>query len=87
VFSVKAGHLVPNYVRDLRGVIEREAAEIVEAVKRFGRHVVVGFFAAHGLSPELRIAADDFVDLTEHFKTSWQGWQRHIERLNAPPKT
>jgi DNA modification methylase len=28
VFSVKAGKLVPNYVRDLRGVIEREAAEI-----------------------------------------------------------
>jgi site-specific DNA-methyltransferase (adenine-specific) len=28
VFSVKAGHLVPNYVRDLRGVIEREKAEI-----------------------------------------------------------
>jgi|BarGraNGADG00212_1021973.scaffolds.fasta_scaffold13563_3 site-specific DNA-methyltransferase (adenine-specific) len=28
VFSVKAGHLVPNFVRDLRGVIEREQAEI-----------------------------------------------------------
>jgi adenine specific DNA methylase Mod len=28
VFSVKAGRLVPNYVRDLRGVIEREKAEI-----------------------------------------------------------
>ena len=28
VFSVKAGHLVPTYVRDLRGVIEREKAEI-----------------------------------------------------------
>ncbi|MGI8707263.1 MAG: hypothetical protein ACR2LG_03530 [Actinomycetota bacterium] len=28
VLSVKAGHLVPNYVRDLRGVIERESAEI-----------------------------------------------------------
>ncbi len=28
VFSVKAGHLVPTYVRDLRGVIEREGAEI-----------------------------------------------------------
>jgi DNA modification methylase len=28
VFSVKAGHLVPNYVRDLRGVIEREKAEV-----------------------------------------------------------
>jgi DNA modification methylase len=28
VLSVKAGHLVPTYVRDLRGVIEREKAEI-----------------------------------------------------------
>ncbi|MGH7685432.1 MAG: DNA methyltransferase [Candidatus Dormibacteria bacterium] len=28
VFSVKAGHLVPAYLRDLRGVIEREKAEI-----------------------------------------------------------
>lgn len=28
VFSVKAGHQVPNYVRDLRGVVEREHAEI-----------------------------------------------------------
>jgi DNA modification methylase len=28
VLSVKAGHLVPNFVRDLRGVIEREKAEM-----------------------------------------------------------
>jgi DNA modification methylase len=28
VFSVKAGHLVPTFVRDLRGVIEREKADI-----------------------------------------------------------
>jgi len=28
VFSVKAGHLVPGFVRDLRGVIERETADI-----------------------------------------------------------
>lgn len=28
VFSVKAGKLVPAYVRDLRGVLERESAEI-----------------------------------------------------------
>ena len=28
MFSVKAGHLVPTFVRDLRGVIEREKAEI-----------------------------------------------------------
>lgn len=28
VISVKAGHLVPNYLRDLRGVIDREEAQI-----------------------------------------------------------
>jgi hypothetical protein len=28
VFSVKAGHLVPTYLRDLRGVIDREKAQI-----------------------------------------------------------
>ena len=28
VLSVKAGHLVPNFLRDLRGVIDREEAQI-----------------------------------------------------------
>lgn len=28
IFSVKAGHLVPTYVRDLRGVLDREEAQI-----------------------------------------------------------
>lgn len=28
VFSVKAGHLLPTYVRDLRGVLDREQAQI-----------------------------------------------------------
>jgi site-specific DNA-methyltransferase (adenine-specific) len=28
IFSVKAGHLTPGYVRDLRGVVEREQAQI-----------------------------------------------------------
>ena len=28
IFSVKAGHILPTYVRDLRGVIDREKAEI-----------------------------------------------------------
>lgn len=28
IFSVKAGNLAPTYVRDLRGVLERESAEI-----------------------------------------------------------
>lgn len=44
---------------------------LVEAVKRMGRHVVVGFFESNGLSPELRIAADEFVDLTAHFRNRW----------------
>jgi uncharacterized LabA/DUF88 family protein len=47
---------------------------VVEAVKRLGRHVVLGFFAGkgHGLSDELRIAADEFVDLTSHLVNSWK---------------
>ena len=47
---------------------------VVEAVKRLGRHVVLGFFAGkgHGLSDELRIAADEFVDLTSHLINSWK---------------
>jgi hypothetical protein len=28
ILSVKAGHLVPNFLRDLRGVIDREEAQI-----------------------------------------------------------
>lgn len=44
---------------------------VVEAVKRIGLHVVVGFFKNNGLSDELRIAADDFVDLTEDFVDRW----------------
>ena len=28
IFSVKAGHLSPSHVRDLRGVLDREGAEI-----------------------------------------------------------
>jgi uncharacterized LabA/DUF88 family protein len=46
---------------------------VVEAVKRLGRHLVLGFFAGkgHGLSDDLRIAADEFVDLTAYLVSSW----------------
>jgi uncharacterized LabA/DUF88 family protein len=37
---------------------------VVEAVKRLGKHVVVGFFGDSGMSDELRIAAYDFVNLS-----------------------
>ena len=45
---------------------------VVEAIKRLGRHVVVGFFADSGLNDEMRIAADDFIDLTPILVSSWQ---------------
>lgn len=55
---------------------------VVEAVKRLGRHVVVGFFGGPGagLSDELRIAADDFVDLTGVLVRSWQQAHDAVER-------
>jgi uncharacterized LabA/DUF88 family protein len=37
---------------------------LVEEVKRLGRNVFVAFFKDNGLSSELRLAADDFLDLT-----------------------
>lgn len=46
---------------------------LVEAIKRLGHDVVIAFFAENGLSPELRIAGDDFVDLTAHFVRQWGG--------------
>ena len=56
---------------------------VVEAVKRLGRHVVVGFFAANGLNDELRIAADDFVDLTPHLVRCWTSYYKQRERDEA----
>jgi len=50
---------------------------LVEAVKRAGQHVVVGFFEGYGLSPQLRIAADEFVDLSGSITSAWR--QRHTE--------
>lgn len=44
---------------------------LIEGVKRFGHQVIVAFFDGQGLSPELRIAADDFVDLTGWMKEMW----------------
>jgi Uncharacterized conserved protein len=55
---------------------------VVEAVKRLGRHVVVGFFegAENGLSDELRIAADDFVDLAPALVRTWKSANDSRER-------
>ena len=53
---------------------------VVEAVKRLGRHVVVGFFEKNGLNPELRIAADAFVDLTDYIVDRWRDAREQKER-------
>ena len=45
---------------------------LVEGIKRIGLDVVVGFFEENGLNPELRIAADDFINLTPHFLRQWE---------------
>lgn len=53
---------------------------LLSAVKRLGHHVVVCFFAEYGLNNELRIAADDFVDLTPHLVTYWRNHLEQRER-------
>ena len=47
---------------------------LIEEVKRRGKRVHVGFFAGEGLglSEEITLAADFFVDLTEPFVTTWK---------------
>jgi len=59
---------------------------VVEAVKRLGRHVVVAFFAdkAHGLSDELRIAADEFVDLRPYLVSWWGRFLSERPEVGSP---
>ncbi|MBI3447640.1 MAG: NYN domain-containing protein [Acidobacteria bacterium] len=38
---------------------------LIQEVRRLGRNVFVAFFKNNGLSPELRLEADDFLDLTD----------------------
>ncbi len=45
---------------------------LVNEVKRLGKIVYVAFFKCEGLSPELRLAADFFFDLTEYFINRWK---------------
>lgn len=59
---------------------------LLSAVKRLGHHVVVCFFAEHGLNNELRIAADDFVDLTPYFVEYWKSHLEERERQGTITK-
>lgn len=45
---------------------------LVEEVKRLGKEVVIAFFAEDGLSNELKLAGDQFIDLTRGFVETWK---------------
>ena len=47
---------------------------LVEEVKRLGKRVIICFFRNEGLSPELRLASDEFMDITDHFVQQWIGF-------------
>jgi hypothetical protein len=46
---------------------------LVEELKRMGKVVYLVFFAHEGLSNDLRLACDHFVDLTHSFSYGWGG--------------
>jgi len=58
---------------------------LVEEVKRRGKRVYVGFFEGNGLglSEDLRLAADLFVDLTGHFVKLWQDRIEALEKMKT----
>ena len=52
---------------------------VVEEIKNAGKRVVVAFFGPnYGLSTDLRIAADRFVNIEGYFRDSWEGLHRSI---------
>ena len=63
IFSVKAGHIIPNHIRDLRGVLDREKAEIGVFItlkeptpKMKSEAASCGFYESlWGLHPKLQI--------------------------------
>jgi uncharacterized LabA/DUF88 family protein len=47
---------------------------LVEEVKRFGKRVVLHFFQS-GLSEDLKLACDAFIDVTRPFHDYWKLWR------------
>jgi len=46
---------------------------LVEEVKRFGKVVYLSFFEKEGLNPELRLAADFYLEMGPFFIERWRG--------------
>jgi uncharacterized LabA/DUF88 family protein len=59
---------------------DRDYVPLIEEVKRRGKNVYVCFFAGEqeksGLAPEVRLVADQFLNLTPAFLRTWQGARR-----------
>ena len=45
---------------------------LVEEVKRLGKRVYLLFFQEEGLNPALRLASDEFLDLTSILVSQWK---------------
>lgn len=77
--------LVSNAYRDNYDVAylvagDRDYVPMVEEAQAAGKRVVLVFFEHHGLHTDLRIAADQFIDIGNRFKTAWSGERKRRER-------
>ncbi len=52
---------------------------LVEEIKRLGKRVYLLFFADEGLSPTLKLAVDEFYDLTPRFLDEWRKFIAQIQ--------
>jgi uncharacterized LabA/DUF88 family protein len=53
---------------------------MINEVKRAGKRVAVAFFEKQGLNPELRIAADRFIDVSKQFELYWKQEHSRLEQ-------
>ena len=60
-----------NYTHAFLFAGDGDYVPLVEEVKRLGKRITVCFFAGKGLSSELRLKSDKFLDITNHFVKQW----------------
>ena len=61
-----------NYETAVLVTGDRDFLPVIEQVKRLGKRVHLHFFGGKNTSDALRIAADEYFDLTDHFSTAWK---------------
>jgi uncharacterized LabA/DUF88 family protein len=57
---------------------------LVDCVKRYGKWVLCAFFEGVGLSEDLKLAADEFCDITPIFMKRWHDEQERLGKASAP---